>query len=116
MSGERSCGSNVADLSGGRAGGWSPRYAAVTGTNQMLWLTFAPLTTEAAAHYGVSVDAIGWLSELFPLLYVLLAIPGGLALDRWFRPSLGLGVALNALGAVVRVVSPSYSGVLVGQI
>ena len=91
-------------------------YAAVTGANQMLWLTFAPLTTEAATHYGVSVDAIGWLSELFPLLYVILAIPGGLALDRWFRPALGLGVALNALGAVVRVVSPAYPGVLAGQL
>ena len=91
-------------------------YAAVSGSNQMLWLTFAPLTTEAAAHYGVSVDAIGWLSELFPLLYVLLAIPAGLALDRWFRPALGLGVGLNAVGALVRVVSPGYPGVLVGQL
>src|SRR5689334_13391326 len=82
----------------------------------MLWLTFAPLTTEAAAHYGVSVDAIGWLSELFPLLYVVLALPAGLALDRWLRPSLALGVGLNAVGAVVRVLSPVYAGVLVGQI
>ena len=68
-------------------------YAALSGSNQLLWLTFAPLTTEAARHYGVSTEAIGWLSEIFPLLYVVLAIPAGLALDRWLRPALGVGIA-----------------------
>ena len=40
-------------------------------------VTFAPVTTEAAQHYGVSEDAIGWLAQIFPLLYVVLAIPAG---------------------------------------
>jgi predicted MFS family arabinose efflux permease len=93
---------------------------AVSGTVQMLWLTFAPITTEAATHYGVSVDAIGWLSELFPLLYVLLRfrpaqLLAGCALDRRLRPAPGTGVALDAVGAMVRVASPSYAGVLIGQ-
>ena len=89
-------------------------YAALSGSNQLLWLTFAPLTTEAARHYGVSTEAIGWLSEIFPLLYVVLAIPAGLALDRWLRPALGVGIALNGLGALIRI-EGSYAGVLVGQ-
>ena len=60
-------------------------FAAVAGASQLLWLTYAPVTTEAAEHYGVSVTAIGWLANVFPLLYVVLAVPAGLALDR--RPS-----------------------------
>ena len=86
-------------------------YAALSGSNQLLWLTFTPLTTEATRHYGVSTGAIGWLAEIFPLLYVVLAIPAGLALDRWLRPALGVGVALNGIGALTRM-EGSYGGVL----
>ena len=66
-------------------------YAAVAAANQLLWLTYAPITTDVAAHFGVSEGAVGWLSQVFPLLYVLLAIPAGLALDRRFRPALLAG-------------------------
>ena len=61
-------------------------YAAAAGANQLLWLTYAPITTDAAEHFGVSEAAVGWLSQVFPLLYVMLALPAGLALDRSFRP------------------------------
>lgn len=91
-------------------------YAAVAGANQLLWLTFTPLTTPAAHHYHVSVQAIGWLSEVFPLLYVVLAVPAGAALDRWFRPSLATGAVLTALGATVRMVGPGFAAVLAGQV
>ena len=57
-------------------------YAGVAAANQLLWLTFAPITTATAEHYGVCEGAVGWLSQVFPLLYVLLAIPAGIALDR----------------------------------
>jgi predicted MFS family arabinose efflux permease len=71
-------------------------YSAVAGASQLLWLTYAPVTTAAAHHYGVSVTAIGWLANVFPLLYVVLAVPAGLALDRWPRPALAIGAALYA--------------------
>ena len=61
-------------------------YAAAAGANQLLWLTFAPITTRTAEHYGVSESAVGWLTQVFPLLYVILAIPAGIALRRAFRP------------------------------
>ena len=73
-------------------------YGLVAAASQMLWLTFAPITTASAHHFHVSEAAVGWLSEVFPLLYVVLAIPAGMALDRWFRPSLIAGGALTALG------------------
>ena len=34
-------------------------YAALSAANQMLWLTYAPITTGAAHHYGVSTASIG---------------------------------------------------------
>ncbi len=61
---------------------------------QMLWLTFAPIDTDVARDFGVSKNAIGWLAQVFPLLYVVLALSAGLALDRWFRGTLAGGAAL----------------------
>jgi predicted MFS family arabinose efflux permease len=81
----------------------------------LLWLTFAPITSDAAKHYGVSETAIGWLANVFPLAYVVLAIPTGIWLDRWFRPALVAGAALMAAGALVRIAADSYGMVLVGQ-
>ena len=82
-----------------RSSGWPLvlSYAAVAGSSQLLWLTYAPVTTAAADHYGVSVTAIGWLANVFPLLYVALAVPAGLALDR--RPSTSAGVRGRADGS-----------------
>jgi hypothetical protein len=57
-------------------------YSLLAAATQMLWLTYAAITTDAAHRYGVSVGAIGWLAEIFPLLYVVLAIPAGALLDR----------------------------------
>jgi predicted MFS family arabinose efflux permease len=91
-------------------------FVIVTSANQMLWLTFAPITTDAANHYGVSEGAIGALSAVFPLLYVLLAIPAGFALDRWFRGSVATGALLTALGGLVRLGGDSYGWVLTGQL
>ncbi|HEY7933044.1 MAG TPA: MFS transporter [Solirubrobacteraceae bacterium] len=90
-------------------------YSTLAAVTQMLWLTFAAITTDTAKHYDVSVSAVGWLSEIFPLLYVLLAIPAGMLLDRWFRPVLGAGGLLVALGGLVRV-GDTFVWAMVGQI
>lgn len=90
-------------------------FALVAGVTQILWLTYAPVTDAAAAHYGVSVTAVGWLANVFPLWYVVLAIPAGLALDRWLRPIVLLGGSLTAVGAIVRVLGDGYGVALAGQ-
>jgi predicted MFS family arabinose efflux permease len=99
-------------------GGWPLVlcYSAVAGASQLLWLTYAPVTTAAAEHYDVSVTAIGWLANVFPLLYVVLAVPAGLALDRRPRVALGWGVSLTAVGGVVRLVGDSFGWALAGQL
>lgn len=91
-------------------------YAVVGAATQVLWLTFAPITTATAEHYGVSEGAVGWLAEIFPLLYVVLAIPAGMALDRWFVPMLRAGAALAAAGALVRLGGDRYAWALAGQL
>ena len=91
-------------------------YGLLAAATQMLWLTYAAITTEAAKRYGVSVGAIGWLAEIFPLLYVVLAIPAGALLDRSFRPSLALGGVLVAAGGVLRLGGLTFAWALAGQV
>jgi predicted MFS family arabinose efflux permease len=91
-------------------------YSLVCAATQVLWLTYAAITTETAKHYGVSVSAVGWLAEIFPLLYVVLAIPAGILLDRWFRPVLAAGGGLVALGGLVRLGGDTFVWAMVGQI
>ncbi|MDA8061918.1 MAG: MFS transporter [Actinomycetota bacterium] len=97
---------------------WLPvaGFAMVSSANQMLWLNFAPVTTGAAARLGVSGSTIGVLAEVFPVVYVLLAIPAGLALDRWFRPTLAAGAILTAAGALLRLAGHGFAPVLAGQL
>jgi predicted MFS family arabinose efflux permease len=91
-------------------------YGLVCAATQVLWLTYAAITTATARRYGVSVSAVGWLAEIFPLLYVALAIPAGILLDRWFRPALAAGGALVALGGLVRLGSETFAWAMAGQV
>ncbi|TCO44053.1 putative MFS family arabinose efflux permease [Kribbella antiqua] len=91
-------------------------YSLVGAATQLVWLNFAGVTTVASTRYGVSEGAIGWLAQVFPLLYVVLAIPCGLILDRWFRAGLIAGAVLTAVGAVVRLAGDSFGWLLAGQI
>ena len=101
-----------------RGGGWRviACYSLVCASTQVLWLTYAAITTESARHYGVSVGAIGWLAEIFPLLYVVLAIPAGILLDRWFRGVLAGGGALVALGGLIRLGGDTFAWAMAGQV
>ena len=91
-------------------------FALVGAATQLVWLNFAGVTTVAAERYGVSESAIGWLAQVFPLLYVVLAIPAGLILDKWFRSGLVAGAVLTAMGALLRLGGDDYGWLLAGQI
>ncbi|WP_172803311.1 MFS transporter [Alloactinosynnema sp. L-07] len=91
-------------------------FALVGVATQVCWLAYAAVTTMAAGHYGVTDQAIGWLANIFPLLFVVLAVPAGFALDRWFRPTLAVGTVLLAVGAAVRTVFDTYDAALAGQV
>ncbi|MFI0446693.1 MFS transporter [Actinomadura sp. 6N118] len=101
-----------------RGSRWSvvAAFTVVAAANQLVWLTYAPVTTVTAGHFGVSEAAVGWLANMFPLWYVLLAIPAGRLLDRWFKPGLAAGALLTAGGAALRLAGDSYEWALAGQI
>ena len=97
---------------------WRPvaAYAMLAAATQLLWLTFAPLTTASAHYYHVSESAIGWLAEIFPLSYVVLALPAGALLDRAFHRWLAVGAMLTAVGGLARLVAPEFAWALLGQL
>ena len=92
-------------------------YALLAAMTQLLWLTFAPITTQAARDMGVDAGLAGDLAVIFPFVYILLAMPAGWWLDHRFRPALGAGAALTAGGAALRLLAPgSFSVQLAGQL
>ena len=91
-------------------------YAAVCAGTQLLWLTYAPIDTGSAHYYGVSSSAIGWLANVFPLLYVVLAIPAGRLLDSRFRPALAGAGVLMAAGGLVRLGGQAFAWAMAGQL
>ncbi|WP_433620839.1 MFS transporter [Nocardia sp. CA-120079] len=100
-----------------RSSRWSVlvAYALVAIASQVLWLTYAPVATVAADQYHVSLGAIGWLTNTSQLLYVVLAVPVGLLLDRAFRTTLAAGAVLSAVGGVVRLIGDNFAWALTGQ-
>lgn len=91
---------------------------------QVLWITFAPVTSAAAQFYGKSDLMIGLLSMSFMIVYILMVLPASWAIDTWgFRVAVGLGAVLSAVFALTRgifassftVVLLSTVGIAIGQ-
>jgi MFS family permease len=91
-------------------------YGMLAASSQLLWLSFAPITTEAHHVMGVPKGAIGDLAGIFPLMYVVLALPAGRWLDVRFGQALTAGAVLTGAGGLLRLVSPaSYAWAFAGQ-
>jgi cyanate permease len=99
-------------------------FMLVTFVNQASWITFAPITGEAAEFYSTSELVIGLLSMVFMILYVLLVIPAAWVIDsRGFRLAVSLGALLTAACTLTRgafsgdltLVFISQVGIAVGQ-
>jgi sugar phosphate permease len=86
--------------------------------NQMGWITFAPITVEASAFYGVSDLAIGLLSLCFMAVYLVLFLPAAWMIDSLgFRKAVVLGSLLTAIGALGRgIFASSFAAVLACQL
>jgi predicted MFS family arabinose efflux permease len=89
-------------------------FSLVAAATQMVWLTFTPVTTVAAERYGVSETAIGWLANVFVLVFVVLAIPSGFLVSRHLRGGLLLGAVITAAGACLRLAGDSFDWMLIG--
>ena len=71
--------------------------------NQISWITFAPITSEASSFYGQSELMIGLLSMVFMIVYIIIVLPAAWLIDtKGFRVAVGTGALLTALGALGR--------------
>jgi len=82
-------------------------------TIQILWISYAPITTPAANFYGVSDAQIGLFAELFMIAFIPLSLPVSWAIDTYgFHKAVGLGAILMAIFGILRGLSGSYSLIL----
>ena len=93
-------------------------FMAVVAINQLLWITYAPVTSDAAAFYGVDTLSIGLLSMSFMIVYILVSIPASWVIDRFgIKIGVGIGVVLTGIFGLVRgLVGANYSLALFAQV
>jgi cyanate permease len=93
-------------------------FMLVVAVNQLMWITFAAITGDAARYYGVSDLSIGLLSMIFMIVYIVVSIPASWAIDTCgLRVAVGIGAALTgAFGLLRGLVASSYTWVLLAQI
>jgi len=86
--------------------------------NQLLWITYAPITGSAAAYYGVTDLSIGLLSMSFMIAYLFVSIPASWVIDTYgFRVAVGIGAGLTgAFGLMRGLAAANYTLVLCAQI
>jgi len=86
--------------------------------NQLLWISFAPITGTAAQFYGVSDLAIGLLSMIFMIVFIIASIPASWVIDTYgIRVGVGIGAVLTGVFGLLRgVFGADYTGVLIAQI
>jgi cyanate permease len=90
----------------------------VVAVNQLLWITFAPITGKAAEYYGVSDLSIGLLSLIFMVVYIVISIPASWMIDTYgIRAGVGIGAVFTGLFGLLRgLLAPNFTLVLIAQI
>lgn len=93
-------------------------FMLIIAANQLLWITFAAVTRDAASLYGVSELAIGLLSLVFMGVFLVLSIPASWLIDTaGIRLGVGVGAVLTGLFGLGRGIgASSYAWVLAAQI
>jgi len=93
-------------------------YMFLIAVNQMLWITFAPITTDATKYYGVSDLWIGILSMCFMIVFVAVSIPASWIIDKYgIRVGVGIGAAFTGIFGLLRgFVTTDFTLLLIAQI
>jgi len=83
---------------------------------QALWITFAGVLSLSAQTYHTSTDNIGLLSAVYPIVYVVLSLPAGYAIDTFgFRKSILVGAGFLAVSGMLRPFAPDFGVLLAVQ-
>lgn len=93
-------------------------FMAVNLTIQVLWISYAPVTTAASAYYGVGDVGVGALAMTFMIVYLPLSIPASYLIDRrGLRIASGFGALLAGVAGVARgLAGDSYGLVLAATV
>lgn len=93
-------------------------FMAVNLTIQLLWISYAPISSRATSYYGVSALAVGLLAMSFMIAYIPLSLPAAYLIDRrGLRVAAGFGALLAGVAGVVRgLAGPRYGVVLVATV
>lgn len=93
-------------------------YMFIVAMNQLLWITFAPITSQAIQFYGVSELWIGILSMSFMVIFILFSIPASWIIDTYgIRIGVGIGALLTGIFGLMRGFAGSnFDLLLVSQI
>lgn len=93
-------------------------FMLVAAFNQLVWITFAPVTDAAAAYYHVSQLDIGLLSMSFMIAFLVFSIPASWVIDTYgFRVSVAVGAALTGIFGLMRgLVATNFTLVMIAQI
>jgi len=92
-------------------------FMLVAAVTQLMWLNYAPITSQTQELMGVSEIKVVLLATMFPLIYVPVSIPAGLLIDRkGFRFAVMLGAFLTAAFSFLRLFADNYVLVLLGMI
>ena len=93
-------------------------YMLIMAVNQMLWITFAPITTEATHYYHANDLQIGMLSMCFMIVFIIVSIPASWVIDKFgIRIGVGTGAVLTGVFGLLRgVADTNYTMLLIAQI
>ncbi len=93
-------------------------YMFMVAVNQLLWITFAPITGDATKYYGVSDLRIGILSMCFMIVYIVVSIPASWIIDKYgIRIGVGIGAVFTGVFGLIRgFAGPDYTLLLLAQI
>jgi predicted MFS family arabinose efflux permease len=91
-------------------------YVLVGIVPQALWITFAGVLSLSAQTYHTSTDNIGLLSAVYPIVYVVLSLPAGYAIDAFgFRKAILVGGGFLAVSGMIRPFAPDFTVLLAIQ-
>ncbi len=84
---------------------------------QLMWLTYAPVTSQVQNIMHVTEFKVVLLATMFPLLYIPVSIPAGIIIDRkGWRYAVMIGAILTTTFSFLRLFTGSYALVLIGMI
>ena len=93
-------------------------YMLMVAVNQLLWITFAPITGDATIYYGVTDLQIGILSMCFMIVYIVVSIPASWIIDKYgIRTGVGIGAVFTGVFGLIRgFAGTDYHLLLIAQI